>query len=63
MYVHFENFMSIAIFLNELFTSTNTGVFVSGIEQPYEDVLSSNSSLCRVTSIIHKSYCNLYKDM
>lgn len=63
IYVHFENIMHIAIFLKELFASTNTPVFVSGTEQPYEDVLPSNSSLCRVTRIIHSSYCHLHQNM
>lgn len=45
----------VAILLKELSASTNTPVFVSGTEQPYEDVLSSNSSLCRVTRISHST--------
>lgn len=47
--------MHVALLLKELSASTNTPVFVSGTEQPYEDVLSSNSSLCRVTRISHST--------
>lgn len=55
--------MHTAIFLKELFASTNTPVFVSDTQQPYEDVLSSNSSLCRVTRITQSSHCHLQQNL
>lgn len=50
-------------FFSKNFASTNTPAFVSDTQQPYEDVLSSNSSLCRVTRITQSSHCHLHQNL